>query len=145
MINVKIDAELLANGKFQKQVVEIINDVVKQIKQHESALQDPKAKLKSTPVLRLYRAGQLTKEYFMAEFENIVNRTSKQPSAIRDVISNTIVVAAQRTIILDQQQRAIKAAEKANAKAAVEANNEQGKNDELRGTMEAGTGAAEGD
>lgn len=39
----------------------------------------------------------------------------------------------------------MRAAEKANAKAAAEANNEQGENDELRGTMEAGTGAAEGD
>ena len=75
----------------------------------------------------------------------LIDYTSKQPRAVRDVIGEAIVEAARRTIIEDQRERGMKAAEKANAKAAAEAKNEQGESDELRRTMEAGTGAAEGD
>lgn len=144
MINVKIDAELLANAKFGEQVEKVVNDIKTHVKTAIASLQ-PKQRLKSSAVLNLYNAGLLTKDYFMAEFEKICNRDSKQPRSVRDVIGDAIVEAARRTIIEDQRERGMRAAEKANAKAAAEANNEQGENDELRGTMEAGTGAAEGD
>ena len=144
MINVKIDAELLANAKFGEQVENVVNEIRNAIKKAIASLQ-PKQKLKSSAVLQMYNAGTLTKDYFMAEFEKICNRASKQPRAVRDVIGEAIVEAARRTIIEDQRERGMKAAEKANAKAAAEANNEQGESDELRRSMEAGTGAAEGD
>lgn len=144
MINVKIDAELLANAKFGEQVENVVNEIKNAIKKALASLQ-PKQKLKSFAVLQMYNAGTLTKGYFMAEFEKICNRASKQPRAVRDVIGEAIVEAARRTIIEDQRERGMRAAEKANAKAAVEANNEQGESDELRRSMEAGTGAAEGD
>ena len=144
MINVKIDAELLANEKFGEQVENVVNEIKNAIKKALASLQ-PKQKLKSSAVLQMYNAGTLTKGYFMAEFEKICNRASKQPRAVRDVIGEAIVEAARRTIIEDQRERGMRAAEKANAKAAVEANNEQGESDELRRSMEAGTGAAEGD
>ena len=144
MINVKIDAELLANAKFGEQVENVVNEIRNAIKKAIASLQ-PKQKLKSSAVLQMYNAGTLTKDYFMAEVEKICNRASKQPRAVRDVIGEAIVEAARRTIIEDQRERGLKAAEKANAKAAAEANNEQGESDELRRSMEAGTGAAEGD
>ena len=144
MINVKIDAELLANEKFGEQVENVVNEIKNAIKKALASLQ-PKQKLKSSAVLQMYNAGTLTKGYFMAEVEKICNRTSKQPRAVRDVIGEAIVEAARRTIIEDQRERGMKAAEKANAKAAAEAKNEQGESDELRRSMEAGTGAAEGD
>lgn len=144
MINVKIDAELLANAKFGEQVENVVNEIRNAIKKAIASLQ-PKQKLKSSAVLQMYNAGTLTKDYFMAEFEKICNRASKQPRAVRDVIGEAIVEAARRTIIEDQRERGMKAAEKANAKAAAEAKNEQGESDELRRSMEAGTGAAEGD
>lgn len=144
MINVKIDAELLANAKFGEQVENVVNEIRNAIKKAIASLQ-PKQKLKSSAVLQMYNAGTLTKDYFMAEFEKICNRASKQPRAVRDVIDEAIVEAARRTIIEDQRERGMKAAEKANAKAAAEAKNEQGESDELRRSMEAGTGAAEGD
>lgn len=144
MINVKIDAELLANAKFGEQVENVVNEIRNAIKKAIASLQ-PKQKLKSSAVLQMYNAGTLTKGYFMAEVEKICNRTSKQPRAVRDVIGEAIVEAARRTIIEDQRERGMKAAEKANAKAAAEAKNEQGESDELRRSMEAGTGAAEGD
>ena len=144
MINVKIDAELLANAKFGEQVENVVNEIRNAIKKAIASLQ-PKQKLKSSAVLQMYNAGTLTKDYFMAECEKICNRASKQPRAVRDVIGEAIVEAARRTIIEDQRERGMKAAEKANAKAAAEAKNEQGESDELRRSMEAGTGAAEGD
>ena len=144
MINVKIDAELLANAKFGEQVENVVNEIRNAIKKAIASLQ-PKQKLKSSAVLQMYNAGTLTKDYFMAEFEKVCNRASKQPRAVRDVIGEAIVEAARRTIIEDQRERGMKAAEKANAKAAAEAKNEQGESDELRRSMEAGTGAAEGD
>ncbi|MBR5278138.1 MAG: hypothetical protein IKU23_02615 [Clostridia bacterium] len=144
MINVKIDAELLANAKFGEQVENVVNEIRNAIKKAIASLQ-PKQKLKSSAVLQMYNAGTLTKDYFMAEFEKICNRASKQPRAVRDVIGEAIVEAARRTIIEDQRERGMKAAEKANAKAAAEAKNEQGESDELRRSMEARTGAAEGD
>lgn len=53
-------------------------------------------KLKSSPVIRLKRAGNLNVNYLMDEYKRVMDKTSKLPSAMRQVVKDLMTQAQQR-------------------------------------------------
>ena len=98
MVNVEIDARILEDKKFNTQVENIITET----REARRNVQIGGAQLKSSPVIRLM----------------IANKESRLPRGQRDVVANIVFEAARRVVFLNQQERARKAAEKANEKAA---------------------------
>ncbi|MGG6545797.1 UNVERIFIED_CONTAM: hypothetical protein NY100_10335, partial [Prevotella sp. 15_C9] len=62
--------------------------------------------------------GNLSLSFILSEFPKIANKESRLPRGQRDVVANIVFEAARRVVFLNQQERARKAAEKANEKAA---------------------------
>lgn len=112
MVNVEIDARILEDKKFNTQVENIITET----REARRNVQIGGAQLKSSPVIRLMDEGNLSLSFILSEFPNQQGKptTTRQ----RDVVANIVFEAARRVVFLNQQERARKAAEKANEKAA---------------------------
>lgn len=76
------------------------------------------AEVEGHPVIRLMDEGNLSLSFILSEFPKIANKESRLPRGQRDVVANIVFEAARRVVFLNQQERARKAAEKANEKAA---------------------------
>ena len=111
MVNVEIDARILEDKKFNTQVENIITEARRNV--HIGG-----AQLKSSPVIRLMDEGNLSLSFILSEFPKIANKESQLSRGQRDVVANIVFEAARRVVFLNQQERARKAAEKANEKAA---------------------------
>lgn len=114
MVNVEIDARILEDKKFNTQVENIITET----REARRNVQIGGAQLKSSPVIRLMDEGNFSLSFILSEFPKIVNKESQLPRGQRDVVANIVFEAARRVVFLNQQERARKAAEKANEKAA---------------------------
>lgn len=114
MVNVEIDARILEDKKFNTQVENIITET----REARRNVQIGGAQLKSYPVIRLMDEGNLSLSFILSEFPKIANKESRLPRWQRDVVANIVFEAARRVVFLNQQERARKAAEKANEKAA---------------------------
>lgn len=110
MVNVEIDARILEDKKFNTQVENIITET----REARRNVQIGGAQLKSSPVIRLMDEGNLSLSFILSEFPKIANKESRLPRGQRDVVANIVFEA----VFLNQQERARKAAEKANEKAA---------------------------
>lgn len=117
MQNVKFDAEIAKDPRFDNELQAIIAEDKEEIKKAEAKA--PKG-LKSNPLLVLLREGKFTVEFLKAEFPKISEKTSSLPSGQRDVIASIVFAAAKRTVLLKHAERAQKAAEKANARVEAE-------------------------
>lgn len=60
--------------------------------------------------------GNLSLSFILSEFPKIANKESQLSRGQRDVVANIVFEAARRVVFLNQQERARKAAEKANEK-----------------------------
>lgn len=116
MVNVEIDARILEDKKFNTQVENIITETREA--RRKVQIQIGGAQLKSSPVIRLMDEGNLSLSFILSEFPKIANKESRLPRGQRDVVANIVFEAARRVVFLNQQERARKAAEKANEKAA---------------------------
>lgn len=114
MVNVEIYARILEDKKFNTQVENIITET----REARRNVQIGGAQLKSSPVIRLMDEGNLSLSFILSEFPKIANKESRLPRGQRDVVANIVFEAARRVVFLNQQERARKAAEKANEKAA---------------------------
>lgn len=125
MVNVEIDARILEDKKFNTQVENIITET----REARRNVQIGGAQLKSSPVIRLMDEGNLSLSFILSEFPKIANKESQLSRGQRDVVANIVFEAARRVVFLNQQERARKAAEKANEKAAEKANEKAAGND----------------
>lgn len=114
MVNVEIDARILEDKKFNTQVENIITET----REARRNVQIGGAQLKSSPVIRLIDEGNFSLSFILSEFPKIANKESQLSRGQRDVVANIVFEAARRVVFLNQQERARKAAEKANEKAA---------------------------
>lgn len=114
MVNVEIDARILEDKKFNTQVENIITET----REARRNVQIGGAQLNSSPVIRLMDEGNFSLSFILSEFPKIANKESQLPRGQRDVVANIVFEAARRVVFLNQQERARKAAEKANEKAA---------------------------
>ena len=114
MVNVEIDARILEDKKFNTQVENIITET----REARRNVQIGGAQLKSSPVIRLMYEVNLSLSFILSEFPKIANKESQLSRGQRDVVANIVFEAARRVVSLNQQERARKAAEKANEKAA---------------------------
>ena len=114
MVNVEIDARILEDKKFNTQVENIITET----REARRNVQIGGAQLKSSPVIRLMDEGNPSLSFILSEFPKIANKESQLSRGQRDVVANIVFEAARRVVFLNQQERARKAAEKANEKAA---------------------------
>lgn len=114
MVNVEIDVRILEDKKFNTQVENIITET----RGARRNVQIGGAQLKSSPVIRLMDEGNLSLSFILSEFPKIANKESQLSRGQRDVVANIVFEAARRVVFLNQQERARKAAEKANEKAA---------------------------
>lgn len=114
MVNVEIDARILEDKKFNTQVENIITET----REARRNVQIGGAQLKSSPVIRLMDEGNFSLSFILSEFPKIANKESQLSRGQRDVVANIVFEAARRVVFLNQQERARKAAEKANEKAA---------------------------
>lgn len=114
MVNVEIDARILEDKKFNTQVENIITET----REARRNVQIVGAQLKSSPVIRLMEEGNLSLSFILSEFPKITNKESQLLRGQRDVVANIVFEAARRVVFLNQRERARKAAEKANKKAA---------------------------
>lgn len=115
MVNVEIDARILEDKKFNTQVENIITET-REARRNVQIVGG--AQLKSSPVIRLMDEGNFSLSFILSEFPKIANKESQLPRGQRDVVANIVFEAARRVVFLNQQERARKAAEKANEKAA---------------------------
>lgn len=116
MINVELDARILEDQKFNAQVEDRINEF-REIR--EKARMEGR-QLKASPTLRLLESGRLKLSFILSEFPKIASKESQLPRGERDAIANIVFEAARRVVLLNQQERAQKTAQKANDKAAKE-------------------------
>ena len=114
MVNVEIDARILEDKKFNTQV----ENMIPETREARRNVQIGGAQLKSSPVIRLMDEGNLSLSFILSEFPKIANKESQLSRGQRDVVANIVFEAARRVVFLNQQERARKAAEKANEKAA---------------------------
>lgn len=113
MINVELDARILEDQRFSVQIEERIAEI-KEV--HNKACIEGKL-IKSSPLFRLLKDGKLTLSFILSEFPKIANKESRLPRGERDIIANIVFESARRVVFLNQQERAQKAAQKANKKA----------------------------
>ena len=119
MQKVTFDAEIAKDPKFDEQLQGVITELEdERRKVIEKA--GSEAKLKASPIGNLMREGKLTVAFLKAEFPKIANKESKLPSSQREVVSQIVFNAAQRTVLLKQAERARRIEEKANARVAAE-------------------------
>lgn len=114
MQNVVVNAEIAKDPKFDEQLQGVINE---QKEAHDKLANEHGAKnLKATPLTNLMKQGKLTVEFLKAEFPKIANKQSDLPSSQRQIVSQIVFNAAQRTVLLKRAERARKIEEKANAR-----------------------------
>ena len=84
---------------------EVVNEIAGKYKTLEDELRStmmtaPGKHIKSAPAFTLYRSGRLTVDWIFAEFPKVVNKESKEPAGVRDVVKSIVMVAAKRTVLL---------------------------------------------
>lgn len=68
-------------------------------------------RLKSVPVLKLYREGRITRDLILAEMPKLQNKTSTLPRGERDVYS-TLISDAVKQAAIEEAERVMKESEK---------------------------------
>lgn len=118
MQNVVVSKEIAKDPKFDEQLQGVIDE---QQELHRKAAETYGAgNLKKTPLTNLMEQGKLTVAFLKAEFPKITNKESQLPASQREIISQIVFNAAQRTVLLKHAERARKIEEKANARVAAE-------------------------
>ena len=106
--------------KFVETLQSVITEVESERKNHEETAGRHGNRLKTTPLLRLMEEGKLNTAFLFSEFEKIANKESNLPAGQRKVVRDIVLVAARRTVLIKQEERARKIEAKANARVEAE-------------------------
>lgn len=114
MQKVTFDAEVTKAPQFEEQ----LKGIIAEFETEYSNAAQRNSSLKATPLLNLMREKKFTFDFIMSEFPKIADKKSTLPSSQRDIIGSIVFNAAQRTVIMQQAERARKIEGKANEKTA---------------------------
>ena len=73
-------------------------------------------RLKSVPVLKMYREGRINRDLILAEMKKLQDKTSTLPKGERDVYS-TLISDAVKLAAVEEAKEAVKKSEKKQKKA----------------------------
>lgn len=118
MQKVTFDAEVTKAPQFEEQLKGIIAEFETEYSKAAHNAAQRNSSLKATPLLNLMREKKFTFDFIMSEFPKIADKKSTLPSSQRDIIGSIVFNAAQRTVIMQQAERARKIEEQANEKTA---------------------------
>lgn len=112
--------EGIKDPKFVETLQSVIAEVENERKSREKTAGSHGNRLKSTPLLRILEEGKLNTDFLFSEFEKIANKESSLPAGQRKVVRDIVLVAARRTVLIKQAERARKIEAKANARVEAE-------------------------
>jgi hypothetical protein len=95
--------KLKLDGKHFSKVLE---DYVESLKRQLNVLAQSKKRMRTNPLLTLWKSKRLTKEYILLEMPRLQNKTSKLPSSERAVLHDIISTCIKKTAL--EEAKAVK-------------------------------------